>query len=91
MAVGFLLGLGFGVLNYFVVKSLVFKLFRPGAPKVRLGLLFALKMLCLLGVIAMCFGVFKVAVLPFVVGYVASLVVPVFGALFVEEPEKQAV
>lgn len=91
MAVGFLLGLGFGILNYFVVKTLVFKLFKQGARKVRLGLLFALKMLCLLGVIAMCFGVFKVAVLPFVAGYAASLVVPVFGALFVGESKQQVV
>jgi hypothetical protein len=81
MIFGVLIGLALGLGNYFVVKNLVLRLVKPGTHKLGLSLLFVLKMLCLLGLVAMCFSIFQVNVLAFVIGYACTLLVPVLMAL----------
>lgn len=81
MIAGVLMGLVLGFGNYFVVKNLVLRLVKPGTGKLVLSLLFVLKMLSLLGLVAICSTVFKVNVVAFVIGYSCTLAVPVLAAL----------
>lgn len=89
MITGILTGLALGFGNYFVVKKLVLKLLQPGVKKLALSLIFVFKMLCLLGLVAMCFSVFKVDVMSFVLAYASTLLLPVLMALWPSSPEAQ--
>jgi len=70
---GVLFGIFVGIFNYVTLVFLITRLVRPGEKKLRVGLLLVLKMLSLLGLVAMGITIFDLNLLAFVAGYLSLI------------------